>query len=239
MKHFFTFRQRPNEFLIGKLARVSSNTRSRVSSNTRAQVSAKCRSTVGRLSTLLCLLLLGLGFSQQAWGEGKQEPKGGWQAADTAYVVTPTISTQDTLYLKYEDAKATTSTWWERYGGQAILLTIIGAGITLFTTWLTNKQERKRRKQDKKDEQAVETEKNIYKLIVALRNAKDDSRAKARRQLLVELQEAELTMRTPLYLTAAQILTLYQNEEDAGALNQLLEEQKLLEQYKKQFLGEI
>ncbi len=206
--------------------------------STRLKVFNDCRMTVGRLSTLFLLLLaLSFGFNQEAWAGSKQEPEG-WQAADTAYVVTPTISTQDTLYLKYEDAKATTSTWWERYGCQAILLTIIGAGITLFTTWVTNKQEGERKKQDKKDEQAIETEKKIYNLIVALRNAGEDKREGFINKLSIELQEAELTMRTPLYLTATQILTLYQNGEDSDALNQLPKEQMLLEQYKKQFLGE-
>ncbi|MBQ0136397.1 MAG: InlB B-repeat-containing protein [Bacteroidales bacterium] len=61
MKHLFTFRQRPNESLTGKLARVSSDTLS--------QVSAKCRSTVGRLSTLFLLLALSFGFSSQAWAD--------------------------------------------------------------------------------------------------------------------------------------------------------------------------
>lgn len=237
MKNLFTFWRNPNES-NGSTCRGLNGGRMGVTTSVK-RLSNDCRMTLDRVSTLFLLLIaLSFGFSSQAWGSGKQEQKG-WQAADTAYVVTPTISTQDTLYLKYEDAKATATTWWERYGCQAILLTIIGAGITLFTTWVTNKQERKRRKQDLKDEQAIETEKKIYNLIVALRNATDKNREDAIHKLAIELQEAELTMRTPLYLTAAQILTLYQNGGDSDALNQLPEEQMLLEQYKKHFLGEV
>ncbi len=168
--------------------------------------------------------------TKQDKGQANKQP-------DTAYIITPTISTQDTIYLKHEDVRLP-ETWWGQNGGnliQALLVLLLGAGITWLTSTINAGNERKRKKQDKIVDDAIKIEKQIYTQIIAVRNAQDtNNREQLLDHLSVQLQEAELTMRTPLYLAASNILNFYRENKELDVDTMSLE-RDLLEDYKRLF----
>ena len=185
------------------------------------------------LFALFALLTFGGGQMWAEEGVPKQISK------DTAYIITPTISTKDTIYLKYEQSQTATKSSWDIYGGifQSILLLVLGAGISWLTTTLDNRKERKLKKQEKIADKAIEIEERIYSLLMDIRNTQDNKERKRLLRLFVpQLQKAELTMRTPLYQAAHNLYSYYLDvANDANQVQHTEVEEMLLETYKAYF----
>ncbi|MBR1922756.1 MAG: hypothetical protein IJ838_03270 [Paludibacteraceae bacterium] len=182
------------------------------------------------LFALFALLTLGVVEMWAAEGVPKQISK------DTAYIITPAISTKDTIYLKHEDIKPT-ETWWNKNSGnliQAILVLILGAGISWLTTTIDGRKERMMKKQEKIADKAIEIEENIYSLLIDIRNTPSP---KEREQLLNEfaahLQKAELIMPTLLINAANDIYNYYLDlANDQEQIQRTDTENNLFENYK-------
>ena len=186
---------------------------------------------------LFTILTLSVGQMWAAETQTKTNTKQKFTKADTAYIITPTISTQDTIYLKHEDTSSK-ETWWQRNGGsliEALAVLLLGAGISMFTTYLNARSESKRKKQEKILDESIEIEKNIYNQFIAIRNEQDNAR---REELLdkieIQIQQAELTMRTPLQLAANNLLNFY-SQGGGNEIDAIVEEKRLLEEYKHLF----
>ena len=194
--------------------------------------------------TLMLLLVAYIGIGN-VWGtdnaniankntENKQNINTNCNQAGT-YIYTPDLSTQDTIYLKHQDTTPAGS-WWQRNGWnliQAALLLVLGALMSLFTGQVSASIERKRRKQELIEGKAIEIEKNIYKQFVALRNTQsDDERSKLLQQTESLLNEAELSMRTELYMASCNLLNFYTtySQDDAESM---AKEEALFAEYKK------
>jgi len=146
-----------------------------------SRVSRACRESVGRLSTLLFLILLGLGFSGQAWADNSYRSNSVQTDLDTSYIVTANLSTKDTIYVKHEDATIADTSWWAQnrdiIGGiiQALLALLAGAAVSWCTSKMNAKQERKKMEQESRFrrenrimEYGIEREREIYQKIVAI-----------------------------------------------------------------------
>ena len=168
----------------------------------------------GRYAAMLFMLLtLGLG---QMWGaDGDATDSQNAQSVTYStpqYIYTPNLSTQDTLILKHQDTTPAGS-WWQRNGWnfiQAALLLVLGAMMSLITGQVSARIERKKKKQEMIEGKAIEVEEKIYQWFVKIRNAADEAtREKLLLQVDLQLNEAELTMRTPLYLAAVDLRNFY------------------------------
>ena len=150
------------------------------------------------------------------------------------YIYTPNLSTQDTLILKHQDTTPAGS-WWRRNGWnfiQAALLLVLGALMSLLTGQVSARIDRQKKKQEMIEGKAIEVEEKIYQWFLKIRNAEDEgTREKLLQQVEILLNEAELTMRTPLYLAAVDLRNFYTsyNLDDAESTER---EEALFAKYK-------
>ena len=184
-------------------------------------------------------LLLTLGVAEM-WAEedigagthGRAKPP--IKPTDTAVVITPTISTQDTLYLKHEAVQSgkesngmNTALW------MSLITLILGAGITILTTWLNSKRDLRYRKQEKLDDEIKTTEKDIYYQLIDIKNATTD---KQRLVLLedfnIRLQKARLYIRPSVRAIARDMMVyFFEIATDNQVVRQPEKEEMLLDNY--------
>ena len=89
-----------------------------------------------------------------------------------------------------------------------------------------------KKKQEMIEGKAIEVEEKIYQWFLKIRNAEDEgTREKLLQQVEILLNEAELTMRTPLYLAAVDLRNFYTsyNLDDAESTER---EEALFAKYK-------
>ncbi|GEM_PF-3061663 len=181
------------------------------------------QSKVRWLFALFALLTLGVVEMWAAEGVPKQIPK------DTAYIITPTISTLDTIYLKYEDARYTEPNWWSKHSGemvQLILALLLGSGVAILTTKLNNgyEQQRENRRLAHEEHQleralrqqrqeyiiaeGVKREHQLFELILDIQNIEViDTKKQLLEKFGLLLQKSRLDVRTELYRLANNIYT--------------------------------
>jgi hypothetical protein len=190
----------------------------------------------GRYAAML-IMLLTLGVGQMWSADGDNADSQNVQSVTCStpqYIYTPNLSTQDTLILKHQDTTPAGS-WWQRNGWnfiQAALLLLLGALMSLLTGLVSSQIERKKKKQEMIEGKAIEVEEKIYQWFVKIRNAEDEAtREKLLLQVDLQLNEAELTMRTPLYLSAVDLRNFYTtyNLDDAESTER---EEALFAKYK-------
>lgn len=200
--------------------------------NTTAQAAgcAKVNGFAKLLITLTLLLTLSMG---QMGAETYQEKETAEQ--NTTYIITPNISTQDTIYIKHEEANLTSNSWWDIYGNSilAIVTLLLGAGITWFTSLLTRKQERSYEKQEKIINEALQTEKEIYFKMIEIKNADNLEQTQTLlAEFKLQLQKARLAMRPELRATARDFFTHFHNIAlDPQTSRNTEKEEEILEKY--------
>lgn len=177
---------------------------------------------------LALLLTCGVGLLLAATGMEKQATVQGKQKMDTAYIVTPTLSTQDTIYLKHENTTPKES-WWKAHSGDVIIsllelavALVLGAGVSLLTTRLNNKEERYREKARLENEllrqrqllittAGIQKEHDIYARLLEIKNAEGDERTRLLNDFPRMLETAKLDILPPLYELANDMYVYYYN----------------------------
>ena len=202
---------------------------------------------------LALLLTCGVGLLPAATGMEKQAPVQGKQKMDTAYIVTPTLSTQDTIYLKHENTTPKES-WWKAHSGDVIIsllelavALVLGAGVSLLTTRLNNKEERYREKARLENEllrqrqllittAGIQKEHDIYARLLEIKNAEGDERTRLLNDFPRMLETAKLDILPALYNTANDMYVYYCSIDDAsGYKGSDAEEQEFLDTYYNEF----
>ena len=190
---------------------------------------------------LIMLLTLGVG---QMWAEkGETKDTKARTIQDTTYIITPNISTQDAIYIKHEDINPTEKTWWEKYGGviESLLAVLAGAGVSLLTTWLKDRQEEKRFEQELHNkrqisitDEGIKKEHEIYYSLLEIQNESDNEKIKAALQTFkLQLDKAKLDMTPSLYLLANDMYVYFITHADGD--RDMDEEIQYLNNYYSQF----
>ena len=190
------------------------------------------------ISLLTTLLLLTLGVGQM-WGA--KEDSNPRTAQDTAYIITPNISTQDAIYIKHEDIKPVEKTWWEIYGGvvESLLAILAGAGVSLFTTWLKDRQEEKRFEQELHNkrqmtitDEGIRKEHEIYYSLLDIQNESDNVKIQTVLQSFkLQLDKAKLDMTPSLYLLANDMYVYFRGRLAGTEDRDEQQEQQMFEKY--------
>ena len=192
---------------------------------------------------LVATLLLTLGVGQM-WAAEKENTIQNIAKQDTAYIITPNISTQDTIYLKHEDLKPVEKGWWELYGGvlEALLAVLAGAGVSWFTTWYNGMQDQKRKDQEAHykrreiiTEKGIEKEHELYYLLWDIKNAAPEKMTALVDAFPEHLDKAKLDILPPLYYLANDMYVYYRSLVDGEEVRTDEKEQAFFDQYYSTF----
>lgn len=218
------------------------NRRSRLMS-----VQGTCSFCLTKFLTTLLLLTLAVG---QIDAQKNENTIQNIAKQDTAFIITPNISTHDTLYLKHEDAKAIEQTWWDLHSNeivQLIIALLLGGGVALLTTRLNNQQELKREEQRISKElklqqqlfvmtEGVKREHQLYEALLDIQNAKTLAEmSQLTDAFAIQLDKAQLDIRDTLYRTANNMHAYY-SRLAAGTIEKDPErEKRYFDQYREIF----